>query len=95
MPTKLDDITVLLDSAFTCPVCHTKIDAATASDRSGVVPEAGDVSICAECTSFLIYNEDLSSREMTVDELVDLPPDVFYDLMSTRMAFRRYKDAQK
>lgn len=94
MPTQLDATTVLLDDNATCPVCHTKIDAATANDQSGVEPHEGDISICMECTAFLIYNADLSSREMSVDELADLPPDLFYELISTRLALRRWKDGQ-
>lgn len=80
----ITEYTVLLDVKHRCPVCDHIIDAASAVDASGAHPSPGDVSICAECTSYLMYNDDLSSHVITVDEFVTLPSDIIYELTAAR-----------
>jgi hypothetical protein len=84
----INNISVKLDKECYCPVCNCKINAATALDGSGVVPNAGDVSMCVMCSAYLKYSDDLTLRELTVDELVDLPDDILYVLTKTRSIFK-------
>lgn len=81
---KLSDLTVLVDEDLYCPVCGAYINAATASDGTCAEPSPGDVSVCSTCTSYLIFNDDLTSRELTVDEFVNLPSNIIHALTKGR-----------
>lgn len=50
-----------------CPCCECKLSAATGIDKTKR-PSSGAVSICYSCTSILIFCDDLSLREATVEE---------------------------
>jgi hypothetical protein len=58
-----------------CPHCGTNLDAhaCTTSDES-TKPQPDDISVCAYCASFLIYNDDLSLRIFTDDDYRALEP---------------------
>jgi hypothetical protein len=58
-----------------CPVCGKENDAATSSTTPGTFPSPGDLSICHNCISILIFKEDLTTREFTAEEFVELPVD--------------------
>ena len=56
-----------------CPLCGHKLDAAMGID-SDEPPDPGDYSVCINCASPLVYNDDLSLRLMTGQELRELHP---------------------
>ena len=81
-----------------CPICNHKLDAATASDNSGVMPSPNDVTICINCTSYLVYDEDLNLHEMSMESLLKLPDELRLELHRLRKqlkAITRAKDAIK
>lgn len=57
-----------------CPKCSARIEFATAAPGPGMDPEAspqpGDLTICINCSTFLIFEKDLSLSLMT-KELFD------------------------
>lgn len=62
--------------ACQCPKCDCTIDAATSADNTQSVPEEGDVSVCINCASMLIFKEDMTMRLMSKDEFMNLPQDI-------------------
>jgi hypothetical protein len=73
-----------------CPVCKQAITAAVPMEslmgKPGVTyrPEPGDITICAFCTSFLRFKEDLSLALLTEDEVADLPDEFRINLQRVR-----------
>lgn len=65
-----------------CPYCGKKLDAASGEGT----PSPGDVSVCIECASPLMFTDELTLRVMTRAEFADLPP-------ATRADLRRYQAA--
>lgn len=59
------------NSKARCPVCKMTLDAATSI--GGSTPSEGDISICSGCASALVFNKDLTLRQLTDDELAALP----------------------
>jgi hypothetical protein len=64
--------TVLNMAPTACPVCFTKLDAAThAGNRT---PKAGSIGVCVYCTTVLRYEADLTVRQLTDKEFESLEP---------------------
>lgn len=59
---------------FCCLNCGKSLDAATgvATETS---PSSGDLSICFYCHHVMAYAEDLTLRELTEDEVVEIAGD--------------------
>jgi hypothetical protein len=55
-----------------CPVCGYETDAATNPLEDSKRPVAGDISICMKCGEIQIFNEDLTKRESTISDMLDL-----------------------
>ena len=53
----------------TCPVCETKLNAATNIDGELEPPKPHDVSICITCMALLEYDDDLSLHQINIKEL--------------------------
>lgn len=62
------------------PCCGKVLDAATGTDR----PSPADVSVCFECGSLLVFNDDLTLRILTAPELAALDAGTLAFLMRTR-----------
>ena len=65
-----------------CPACGTLLDSASDME-SDAVPEPNDVSVCLRCGVPLVFNQDMSLRRMTtdeVDELAEKDPEALHDL---------------
>lgn len=56
-----------------CPRCGYNIDAATSLDGGDFHPAAGDLSVCIECGTWLVFDDELRPRELTKDERRELP----------------------
>jgi hypothetical protein len=79
------------DVKITCPCCEKEMMGLIANEE--YEPHAGEISLCSYCTSYLITTEDgLTFRELTVDELCDLPNDVLYQLTKARNILKKVKD---
>ena len=55
-----------------CTGCGELVNDATSVDKDGAAPGGGDVTICIFCGHVMIYNDDLSMREPTGDEMREL-----------------------
>jgi RNase P subunit RPR2 len=86
--------TIRLDGDNFCPVCGHKIDAVTSMDGDVRVPTDGDVSICGECTAFLVFDKNLQSQLLTPDELLTLPDDIINTLAEIRYQLHSYRQEQ-
>lgn len=53
-----------------CPGCGKLLDACTGFGT----PSPGDYTICMYCKTWLIFNEDLTMREVTTEDLSKLDP---------------------
>ena len=59
-----------------CPQCGKVLDAATPTRLEDKrAPEPGDISVCLHCHGLLVYGDDMSLREPTDDEIVELAGD--------------------
>ena len=52
-----------------CPKCGYKLDDHTCTTGDDVMPSPGDIGICIECKTILVYDENLSQREPTPEEI--------------------------
>lgn len=66
------DVTVFITSGqlppAACPVCKTVLDGLTSVTGNQRPDPRGQVTVCAECDSFLVFNDDLSFRLATEEE---------------------------
>lgn len=75
-----------------CPECGVKINAA--GTNKDIKPKPGDISVCGECTSYLVFDDNLKLKSMTMDDIVDLAPDELYQLTLYRKQIQEF-NAQK
>ncbi len=68
-----------LAEAPACPACRSTLDGATGVGHDEK-PTAGDVTVCAYCFVVLEFTESLQLRELSTDELQQLPADVREDM---------------
>lgn len=68
-----------------CPVCMAPIHVSVAVHSFGA-PKPNDLSICAKCKSFLRFMDSLQLRELTVDEIAELPDEQRNELIRARKA---------
>jgi hypothetical protein len=54
-----------------CPSCGYKVDSAS-SQQDEKFPEAGDIAICLNCAQANVFNADLTVREATMKEIMNL-----------------------
>jgi hypothetical protein len=52
-----------------CPVCETKLNAATAVDAADVLPETGDITVCFYCAAVLVFAPDLGFDTIDIKSL--------------------------
>lgn len=67
----------------TCPVCSKPLNGATGVDTTAS-PVEGSVSVCLHCASVLVFNSDLSLRQMTEQEMGTLSQEDQDDLTYAR-----------
>lgn len=60
-----------LDGAPRCLNCNTLIDGAT-SVGSDVRPKPGDVTVCMYCGHVMAFNDELTMRELTGQEIIEI-----------------------
>jgi hypothetical protein len=57
-------------------------------------PLPGDLSVCAHCMTFLVFNDDLTSRGLTPDEFLELPDDARLELTRALKALMEVQDGE-
>jgi hypothetical protein len=63
-----------------CPKCGHHINKATSVDDKHTSPVEGDVSVCIECSTMLIFNADMTLHIMSREEFYALPLEVRYEI---------------
>lgn len=58
-----------------CPDCGAAVDAATPLDGESI-PKEGSAAICLYCSGVAIYDENLSLRQPTPEEQLEIASDV-------------------
>lgn len=59
--------------AQACPCCEHLLDAATGGARK---PSPGAFTVCIECATRLVFDEEMRLHELTGEQLAALPEDV-------------------
>jgi hypothetical protein len=72
-----------------CPFCFKLIDAATSLD-SDTPPDPEDITICVYCTSWLIFNDDMSLRVASQKDIEALPQEFVYRLIKATKALEEF-----
>lgn len=75
-----------------CPACQTALTGATAVNLLAA-PQPGDLSVCCHCTQLLIFNTDITVRQLTDEEFNALPYEVRFNLAVTREMLVRMQQA--
>lgn len=83
-----------LTKPLDCPCCHAHLNAATGL-TGAFAPAPGDLSVCFDCASFLVWNSDSDFRLITPDEWVELPLEVRHMMEATRRAIQMFHDHQR
>ena len=73
-----------------CPKCGQVLDA-TVNMLGDEAPEPGNLSVCAHCTAYLVFNDDLTQRLMSDEEFIALPYDIRHKLFIAREVFLSHK----
>jgi len=73
-----------------CPLCNLPLSADTQVDGDAQ-PCAGDCSVCFWCAGPLIFNHDLTRRQMSTEEIAELHPTTRMLLERTRKLIRELR----
>jgi hypothetical protein len=77
-----------------CPNCGKTLDAA-GSFAEGITPDPGDLTICLYCGHFMAFDDDLSFRELTPEEMNKATATgAIKEAQSFRDAFLKEKEAK-
>lgn len=90
-------MSIQIKKKITCPKCGKKLDGATSGDNPDeeIMPQKYDLSICLYCVAVLQYEEDLSLRELSDDELGKLPSEAFAEIMMVKASVVQFKEEHK
>lgn len=55
-----------------CTACNYEIDSATSFQDERASPNSGDISICLQCGHLMAFADDLSLRDLTDKEIVEI-----------------------
>ena len=78
--------------AIACPTCGYIMDAHDTFQPSDAVPSDGDLSVCLQCTEFLVYADNLTTlRKLSDEEWLELPLDNRIELKRIRGAMQKFK----
>lgn len=73
-----------------CPACSTLLDRACGMDlpeRRG--PRPGDATICTQCATFMIFNDDMSVRLMNQAEESELDANIWTAMNTLRQLLKK------
>jgi hypothetical protein len=57
---------------YNCYKCGRLLDASSHINDANIKPNPGDFTICIYCASVLVFNDDLTARAITDEELLAL-----------------------
>jgi hypothetical protein len=87
-----------------CPHCGATLDASTGFEDD-IEPRSGDVSVCAACHGFLVWDRpsvkegepdpDLAQRKLTPREFTQLPGSVRADLLRAQAQLEEIERSQR
>jgi hypothetical protein len=80
---------VLSTPTSLCPVCQARLNSVLVGKNRQVIP--GDVTICVECASFLVFEDDMKLRLITEQEILDLPDEFRMAIQAVREVIDRIK----
>jgi len=75
-----------------CLRCGKKVNAASCVADDNAVPEPGDVTICIACGHLMAFADDLSYRELTDEEVLEVPLDEVSRIQNAR---KRIEESKK
>lgn len=64
----------------TCPSCYRKLDLATDPEGKNI-PKPNDLTVCIYCQEILIFQEDMSVKELSQEKIEKLPYEIQVKLM--------------
>jgi hypothetical protein len=83
--------------AFACPVegCGKKLDAATGGKEP---PKPGDLTVCAYCINWLVFDPEMRPTLITEDEIISLDNEMFaqlsaYSRLMQELAEKKRRDS--
>lgn len=59
----------------TCPTCGYQVDAATHPVNDKAVPKPGDLSLCMKCGELMTFNDDMTLRLSSIEDVMGLKPE--------------------
>lgn len=62
-------MTAYTDKENECPYCGAKVDAAMGADGQDHIPKKGDIGICFTCTGLHEFQDDLTFKELKLEDL--------------------------
>lgn len=90
-PDQFDDNGKLLPK-HPCPCCNAPNSAAAGTNHNAR-PRPGDLSVCVSCASLLVFNEDMTVREMLLNDLMGLDDATRTILFRTQKEVQAYNEA--
>ena len=79
--------TTVLPERDACPLCGHWLDAATAGPSNpDATPKPGDITVCIQCVSVLVFDEDLRVRVPTDAEQAEAM--ALHDVVTVVQAIR-------
>lgn len=72
-----------------CPACHEVQNAATCIDDDVARPKPNDFSVCINCGEVLLFNDDMTVRRAELNDLMNVPADVRYEIGVAQEIVRR------
>ena len=75
-----------------CLRCHHKLDAASCLADDAAVPKPGDITICIKCGYLMTFTDDLSFRDLTEEEVLEVTLDVVSRFQRVRKAIMEKHD---
>lgn len=87
----MSDIPYVMTKDALCPKCGTHVDCATHMSGKAVKPKPDDVSLCVGCGSIMFFNDDLSIRVATAEELEEMDQDQVKMLLILSWAMKKHR----
>lgn len=70
----MTDVKYTIITPSMCPNCGYYFDCATHAVHGDRVPKPDDFTICVGCASVLRFNKNMTVRDATIDDIMDLHP---------------------
>jgi len=78
-----------------CPVCSTKLDAATDPDGTDALPKVGDITICLHCAEVMEFGADMLPVRIRDETLESLSGDMLMEISQGVRLVRQFQAETK